>query len=185
MADLRAEVDAYVPLPLLQRHSLRVSVAGRALPGAPAGLLRVGGTPNGTLLGTWHFQQNPQDGSPINLPQDLAFTEAVRGYEDYGLRGTEAAIGNARYRIPLVLDVGTTSIAYVLPSFFLRQLDFEAFGSVIAIDSVQGRYHRAAGGALLIRTLLGQIQPLTIYAQYAYRFDDGLAPLFLAGIAFE
>jgi hypothetical protein len=185
MADLRGEVDAYLPLPLLRRHSLRFSLAGRALPGAPPGLLRVGGTPIGTLLGTWHFQQNQADGSPINLPQDLAFSEPVRGYEDYALRGTQAAIAGARYRIPLILDVGTTAVAYVLPSLFLRQVDFEAFGSAIAIDSVQGRYHRAAGGAVLARTLLGQVQPITLYAQYAYRFDDGLAPLFLAGIALE
>jgi hypothetical protein len=185
MADLRGEVDGFIPLPLLKRHSLLVTLAGRALPGAPAGLLRVGGVPDGTLLGTWHFQGNASDGSPINLPQDLAFSEAVRGYEDYALRGTEAAIGGLRYRIPLVLDVGTTTVAYVLPSFFLRQIDFEAFGSAIAIDSTQGRYHRAAGAALLVRTLLGQTQPITLYAQWAYRFDDGLDPLFLTGIALE
>jgi hypothetical protein len=185
MADLRAEVDAYLPLPLSRRHSLILTAVGRTLPGAPAGLLRIGGVPNGTVLGTWHFQQNAADFSPINLPQDIAFSEPVRGYEDYAIRGTQAAILGGTYHLPVVLDVGTASGLYVLPSFFLQQIDLEAFGSAFATDSAQGMLHRAAGGAVLIRTIFGQAQPFTLYAQYAYRFDDGLAPLFLLGFALQ
>ncbi len=61
-----------------------MKVIGRTLPGAPPGLLQVGGVSNFANLGTYH--SSPDKGGPgYFLPPQLSFTEALRGFEDHAV----------------------------------------------------------------------------------------------------
>ncbi len=185
LADLRASLGGYLPLPLLRRHSFLLTARGRVLPGAPDGLLQVGGVSSGYLLGTISSDQDrSRSGSLILLPSGIAFTEFLRGYEDYAFRATQVGIVGARYRYPLIVDRGSASLLYLLPSFFVRQVDVEAFAEAARADG-PARLHRAAGGAAFFRFTLGQALPMTLYYQFATRFDDGLGPLHLFGLSFN
>jgi hypothetical protein len=182
MGDLRSELGGYLPLPLLRRHSFFVGVRGRALPGSPDDrLLEIGGITSGIAL--WMGGDQPGTaGADILLPRGLAFQEFLRGYEDYTIHASRAAIFSARYRYSLAIDSGSASLLYLLPSFFVRQLDFEAFAEGARAND-PGRLHRAAGVAAFFRFTLGQALPLTIFYQLSARFDDGLGPLHLFGLA--
>src|SRR5205823_8364085 len=97
---------------------------------------------------------------------------------DHGFRGTYAAIGGARYRLTVPLDLGTVSALYLLPSFFLQQVDLEAFAEGACMNDAEGQYvngacrsgHLAGGGAVLLRTLWGGALSLTFKYQYSHRF---------------
>jgi hypothetical protein len=180
--DVRASVDAYLPgLPLLRRDNLQLSAIGRFLPNGPEGLLQVGGIQLGTPL----FQNTKDSGDPRDLPRSLqpgaTFTEPLRGYEDHALSAQNVVIGHARYRYRIIIDHGWTSFLYLLPSFFISEVNLEAFGSWARTDLRND--HRAAGGALFLNTTFGQTIPLSLFYQYARRFDDGLGDLHLVGIA--
>jgi hypothetical protein len=181
-ADVRAELSVYLPgLPLLRRDSLQLSLVGRALPNAPEGLLQVGGLPLGAF--TLQRREGPEDtrSVPPRLQPGIGFSEALRGYEDFALSARHVLIAHARYRYRLVLDYGWTSFLWLGPSFFLSQVEAEAFGAWARTD---GRAdHRAAGGALFLRSRFGQGVPVSLFYQYARRFDDGLGHLHLVGIA--
>lgn len=182
-ADVRAEVDAVLPgLPLLRRDSLLVSAVARFLPNAPDGLLQVGGVP----LGTFALQNREGPTStrdlPLRLQSGSAFTENVRGYEDFALSARNVLVASARYRYHFVFDRGWASLLWLGPSFFISELNFEAFGSWARTDLSQN--HRAAGAALFLNTTLGQALPFSIFYQYARRFDDGLGDLHLVGVSF-
>jgi hypothetical protein len=180
-ADLRAEATAYVPgLPLLLRDNLQFTAIARFLPNAPEGLLQVGGIQAGTALS---FRDGPR--SPRDLPDLLkpgtSFSEYLRGYEDYALSARSVLIAQARYRYRVIIDYGWTSFFWVLPSFFISQVELEAFGSWARTDLRHD--HRAAGAALYVRTTFGQAAPVSLFYQYARRFDDGLGDLHLVGFA--
>jgi hypothetical protein len=182
VGDVRAGVDTFLPgLPLLSRDNLQLSLVGRFLPGAPLGLLQVGGIP----LGSPFFQQRQGPTSDFGLPLQLqpgaAFTEYLRGYEDHALGARHAVIASARYRYRFIIDRGWSSFFWLGPSFFISQVDLEAFGSWARTDFRAN--HRAAGGALFLRTTFGQAMPFSLYYQFAARFDDGLGPLHTAGFA--
>ncbi len=170
-------------VPLLKRNSLVFSGRARMLAGAPPGLLRVGGIARGTVLASGNRRQG-YPGPGVLLP-GLAFSEALRGYEDYAVRATEVAIAGARYRYPLIIDHGWASTLYLLPSLFLRQVDLEAFGQVAALDNPGVPLLRSAGGAVAFRTTIGQVASITLYYQLAARFDEHLSPLHLFGFALE
>ena len=181
--DVRAQVDVYLPgLPLLRRDNLQLSAIGRSLPGAPAGLLQVGGLPAGLHL--LRRRQGPEDTRelPLQLQPGPTFSEYLRGYEDFSLSARHVLIANARYRHRFIIDYGWSSFLWLGPSFFISQVELEAFGSWARTDFRDN--HRAAGGALLLRTSFGQIVPLSLFYQYARRFDDGLGDLHLVGISF-
>jgi len=165
MADLGASLVAFVPLPFTTRHTLRLFARGRVLPGAPSGLLQVGG------LGTGYGRSLPDvpstDPGPA-LP-GVSFTESLRGFEDHGFRGTWAAIGGARYRLTFPIDYGTVSALYLLPSFFLSQVDLEGFAEGAYMNDAD-RMHLAAGAAVLLRTVWGGYVNVAFKYQYSNRF---------------
>ncbi|HLM48459.1 MAG TPA: hypothetical protein VK458_31635, partial [Myxococcaceae bacterium] len=180
--DVRASVDTYLPgLPLLQRDNLQVSAVGRFLPNGPKGLLQVGGVPFGTPL--YQRREGPSDTRdlPLSLQPGATFSEYLRGYEDYSLSARGVVIAQARYRYRIIIDHGWTSFFWLLPSFFVSQVDLEAFGTWARTDWRDN--HRAAGGALFLHTTFGQTVPLSLFYQYARRFDDGLGDLHLVGVS--
>ena len=180
--DVRATVDAYVPgLPLLQRDNLHLSAVARALPGAPEGLLQVGGIQFGTPV--YERRQGPEDSRnvPLRLQPGASFSESLRGYEDFALSARNVFIGTARYRYRFVIDYGWSSFFWLLPSFFVSQVELEAFGSWARTDLRDN--HRAAGGAIFVRTTFGQTASMSLFYQYARRFDDRLGHLHLVGFA--
>ncbi|MFY0575578.1 TolB family protein [Cystobacter fuscus] len=181
-ADVRAELSAYLPgLPFVRRDNLQLSLVGRVLPQAPEGLLQVGGVP----LGSFALQrrQGPEDtrNMPLRLQPGLSFVENLRGYEDFALSARHVLIATARYRYRLIFDHGWTSLLWLAPSFFISQLEAEAFGTWARTDGRAN--HRAVGGAFFLRTRFGQAFPVSLFYQYARRFDDGLGHLHLVGIA--
>lgn len=180
LGDLRGEVEAWVPLPLWRRHELSLRFRERTLLGAPAGLLRVGGFSSAYLQQSFGATHN--GGDVIGLPAGIGFSETLRGYEDYRVRGTRAAIAGARYQYHFIVDQGTASLVYLLPSFFLRQIDLDLFVEGAWLNNPAARTHRAAGGALFIRTTLGGL-PISLFYQLAGRFDDRLKPLHLFGLS--
>lgn len=180
MMDLQGQVTLAPRVPLSDRHSLAGSLRARALPGAPEGLLQVGGV----ILGSPLWGSTPPSGPgpvAINLPGGLAFVEAVRGYEDYSARASKAAVAHARYRYSLIIDRGWASTAYLLPSLFIRQLELELFASSAFTDGAEPIL-RAAGGALFLRAAMMQALPLALYYQFSTRFDAGLPPMHLFGL---
>jgi hypothetical protein len=182
--DARAEVDVYLPgLPLLTQDSLQLSVVGRTLPGAPRGLLQVGGIQLGQPLYVRRREEDPR--SARNLPRQLqpgaAFAESLRGYEDFALSARNALIGGVLYRHFFIIDRGWASTLWLGPSFFIEEVELQGFASWARTDLRAD--HRAAGGAVFLRTTLGQSASLSLFYQYAARFDDGLGPLHLVGLA--
>ena len=181
-ADVRAELSVVLPgLPGLQRDNLLLSFVGHALPHAPEGLFQVGGVPQGSF--TLRRREGPEDSRnlPARLQPGTSFVEPLRGYEDFALSARHVLIGSARYRYRVIFDYGWTSFFWLGPSFFVSQLELEAFGSWARTDLTA--HHRAAGGALYLRTNFGQAIPVSLFYQYARRFDDGLGSLHLMGIS--
>jgi hypothetical protein len=178
LGDLRAQTEVFLPLPLLARHSLRLSLTGRWLPGFDDGYLEIGGQVDGAA---WDVAQKRQAGVDRAMEVDATFSEPVRGYEDRAFYGTDLLLGGATYRYPFIVDKGTASFFYLLPSFTLRELDLELFGTWAHSTDDGAGPHRAAGAALSASTLLWLV-PLRGYYQYAHRFDDGLSDVHLFGL---
>ncbi|MBI4511519.1 MAG: hypothetical protein HY698_17935 [Deltaproteobacteria bacterium] len=174
MGDLSTQVSFYLPLPLLKRHSFGVLSRGRSLPGAPSGLLRLGGGGGASALRGWGEKAGPA-GPDLFLP-DISFQEPLRGYEDHGLPTTHAVVLGAHYRYPLIIDYGWSSFLYLLPPFLVRELEMELFAEGAHASLPSSGLHRAAGLAVHLRTSLGFL-PLTLSYQVAKRFDDGLPVL--------
>ncbi|MDY7228131.1 hypothetical protein [Hyalangium rubrum] len=169
LGDIRAGVDTYFGgLPGLGADNLQVSIRGRFLPGAPDGLLEVGGIAQGNPL----YQSRDTTGAPglgRQYEPGLAFTEYLRGYEDVTLRAKHVVIGDARYRYRFIIDHGWASTLYLLPSLFVSQFEVEGFGSWARTDFRDN--FRAVGGAARLQLTLGQLLPIGLYYQYAYRFE--------------
>ena len=53
----------------------------------------------------------------------------MRGYEDRGFAADRIAIADVRLNYPIIVDSGFASSLIILPSFFLRQLDVDAFAT--------------------------------------------------------
>lgn len=182
--DVGATVGGWLPLPWYYRDDLFLSVRGRALPGAPARLLEVGGVASGYY--EWHTGPSyGQRGPDLAVFPNISFVEPLRGYEDATLRCDQSLIAGATYQFPFIIDRGWASVLWVLPSLFLRQVDLQAFGNVAWTHDVDWTVHRVAGGAVLLRTTFGGALALSFYYQFAWRFDDGLGALNTFGIALE
>ena len=128
LTDARLGLAGVTPLPLSRRHTLRLHLVGRDLFGLPPGprWLQVGG-------GLSALRRSPDLPVPpevtiASLP-GITFIEPLRGYEDYPIATDRIFIAEATYRYPLIIDRGTASTLWLLPSSFLRQIDFELFGS--------------------------------------------------------
>ena len=177
IGDVRVGVNLGVPLPLLGTDSFLLTFTARTLPDAPMGLLRVGGSP--AAFSNLDFDLPPtQVDAPYPVLGPLAFYEPVRGYEDRELAATRFAHAHARYRQSLIIDYGWTNFLWLFPSFFVRQVDLDAFASVFGTDGARP-LHRVAGASLQLRTVFGGALPVSVGYQFAYRWDDGLEPLHL------
>jgi hypothetical protein len=128
---------------------------------------------------------NSPSGPAIALP-GIAFAEPLRGYDDWSFRVTSAAILSARYRYPFIIDRGTSSFLWLLPSFFARQLDLEAFFE--GAQTWGGRDWRmpaSVGGMLKLHTLWGSSVPLSVFYQSAWRTRPGLGFQHVVGLSFD
>ncbi|MCP3100882.1 hypothetical protein LZ198_18585 [Myxococcus sp. K15C18031901] len=179
MGDVRVGLDGFLGgLPFTGHDHLQLSVVGRFLTGAPDGLLEVGGISAGQV---WLSSRRSTETTPLplRLQPGVAFSEYVRGYEDHTIRSRNAMVGTATYRYQFVLDHGWASTLWLLPSLFISNLELEAFGTFARTDLRDN--HRAAGGAATLEFTLGQALPLSVFYQYAHRFEDGLGDLHLFG----
>jgi len=112
-------------------------------------------------------------------PPKLRFIEPLRGYEDYAITTDRATVADVSWRYPLIIDKGVAATLWVLPSSFLRELDFELFASG-AIDRHHDQ-HAAVGAAVELRINLLRLPLLVIY-QIARRVRDDDALTQLVGI---
>ncbi|HLK91647.1 MAG TPA: hypothetical protein VKZ18_17275 [Polyangia bacterium] len=171
LTDGRLEAFGVVPLPLSRRHTLSLDLVGRDLFGLPAGArwLQVGGG-----LTALAVSRRPDDPVPREVTIDslpgIRFLEPLRGYEDYPIATDRIFIAQAAYRYPLIIDRGTASTLWVLPSSFLRQIDFELFGSA-ATDAHGGPAHAAGGTAVTLELAVWRV-PLALTYQLARRVED-------------
>jgi hypothetical protein len=145
--------------------------------------MRIGGLPSFTTL----FQAGSSDPFPRGpgtfLPGTLV--EGLRGFDDFALRARHAILTQARYRYSFIIDRGTASLLWLLPSFFLRQIDVEAFGTAAFTDNPQAPLARALGTSVSVRTVTGGTLALSLTYQFAWRFDFGLPPLHVVGVSFD
>ena len=183
VVDLRGGLSTAIPLPILLRHSLTLSLDGRTIHGAPNGALQVGGIPRGFSLLSTQTDRSPVGGPRGTLPEQFAI--GVRGYEDFDVRANRALVAVARYRYPFVIDRGFASLFYVLPSLFFRQVDLDLFGSAAITDSVTHPWLRAVGGQVTLRLAIEGSVGLSFYYRVAGRIDERLRPLHEFGFSFE
>ncbi|MEN9796594.1 MAG: hypothetical protein RL653_290 [Pseudomonadota bacterium] len=185
LADLRGEADAWLPFPPAWRNELQVSALARAVASERGKLLRVGG--GGSVAGAQFGrpgENQPERGAPV--APGLAFTESLRGYEDSTFNARWMAGASARLRHAFVVDHGWASGLYLLPAFFIRQVDVEGFGTAAWLDADVrgGTWLPAAGGQVALRTQVG-LYPASLVYQFAWRFRGDLGPLHVVGVAFE
>jgi hypothetical protein len=174
LTDARLELVGVTPLPLSHRHRLVLDLRGRDLFGLPPGArwLQVGGG-----ISALAITRHPDTPVPAEVKIDglpgITFVEPLRGYEDYPIATDRIFIAEADYRYPLIIDRGTASTLWLLPSSFLRQIDLELFGSA-ATDAHGGPGHVAGGTAATLEMAIGEAQLNLIY-QIARRVEDDRA----------
>lgn len=178
--DLRGQLDITLPLPLSRRHALDLGLRGRQVLGAEDyNLLQVGGFGDYALLfqrGEVDDADAPEDLFGYLLPPNALFGETLRGFESYPLFVDRIAIADAVYRVPLIIDRGTASTLWLLPSLFVRQLDIQLFASA-ALERMRDfdqRLHAAAGASLGLDFAFANI-PLSVRYQLAQRLTDNEA----------
>lgn len=178
VGDLRVGLDAFLAGFFIGRDHLQLSAVGRYLPGAPEGLLEVGGLTAGQ---TWYSSRRSTETRPLplQLQPGIAFSEYVRGYEDITLRAKNAMVGTATYRYRMPIDYGWASTLWLFPSLFVSNLQLEVFGTLARTDNRDN--HGAFGTALSLQSTIGQSVPFSIFYQFARRYDDGLGDLHLVG----
>ncbi|HEY0194931.1 MAG TPA: hypothetical protein VGC42_27650, partial [Kofleriaceae bacterium] len=179
--DTGGELGAVMPLPFGARHTLTLTVRGRAiLARDDSHLLQLGG--DAGIATIWDHSSNASapsyDDTPF--PPNLRFIEVLRGYEDYGIATDRAAIANLSWRYPLIIDRGTATTLWFLPSSFLSELDLELFGAGAIDRSVN--LHAAVGAELTARFTVARI-PLSLAYQIARRVRDDDALTQMLGIA--
>lgn len=176
VADVRGAVGLAAPLPLWSRHTLGVEVRGRRLLGLDRdrGFLVVGGG-GGVFESVWERSDGPEydDIEFDELSPQLEFTEPLRGFEDLPLAVDRIAIGELTYRLPVIIDRGYSSFAYLLPSLFLRQIDFELFavGATDSFVAFDDRRHLAVGGSVSVAAAVWLL-PVSVRYQLARRLTD-------------
>jgi hypothetical protein len=153
VVDVLGETQIALPLPLSPRHKLTLSGSTRALLEVPEDrpLLEVGGGGNEPIPvgGIDSGQTSPSGGV---LPPGLRFFMPLRGFEDLALFGRRAAVGEATYTYPFILDAGSATTIYFLPAFMLRQIDLDLFFSAASLLEDGREVPLASGGSLKFRT---------------------------------
>ncbi len=172
ITDISGQVDLVSPLPFSKRHTLHLSLRGRRLFGLnrDTGFMEVGGET--TLL----YQRGGNPVGPTEseasrvLPLNLQFNEPLRGFEDLSFSTDRIAIAELTYRYPIIIDAGFSSVAYLFPSLFFRQLDLQLFG-VAATESFANysQQHRYAVGGSFDMGMSIWLVPFALRYQLARR----------------
>ena len=179
MGDVRLGLDGFLGgLPFTGNDNLRFSAVARYLPGSPSSLLEVGGISAGQL-GYSSRKSTETSRLPLELQPGIAFSEYLRGYEDLTTRARNALIGSATYRYRVPIDYGWASTLWVLPSLFVSDFEVEGFGSLARVDNRNNL--GAVGASASLSLTFGQAIPVSLFYQYAYRFERGLNDLHLVG----
>lgn len=179
LADLRGALTGVVPLPVSKRHTFRMTGRIRRLLGSPLELLQVGGS--GGMIGREATLDLPEADPRDALPPSLVLAEPLRGFEDLGLFAKGVGVVDATYRYPIIIDWGSASSLWLLPAFFLRQIDLEVFG--MGASLLDGsRPLASTGGAVSFRFAFYRA-PLSIGAQIARRltYDERWVGFFTIG----
>lgn len=182
LADVRGTLGFAVPLPISKRHSLTFSAVGRTLPGAPVNALRIGGVSSLNTVVASPSSTTVPLGPGVFLPGSLI--EPLRGFDDFGFRAQHAVTWGGSYRYRFIVDRGTASILWILPSFFFRQIDVEGFGSGVYTSA--GALAGAVGATISFRMLFAGAAALSLTYQFAWRFYvSQLPPLHVVGFSFD
>lgn len=171
--DLRPLVSGRVALPFGRRHLFTARLHGRALVArGDTGLLQLGGDSGvATLYSATSASTEPPIFDTARFPPNLRFVEPLRGYEDFAITTDRAALGDAAWRYPVILDRGVAATLGFLPASFVSELDLELFAAG-AVDRRRA-LHAAAGASLELHMTLLRI-PFALIYQLARRVrDDG------------
>lgn len=188
LSDFGATLNLVGPLPLYARHTITLGLRGRRLygPERNESFLVVGGS---TLSAELWSRSNREDPPEVQLPSPeplVTFQEPLRGFEDLEFSTDRIAIADFTYRLPIILDFGTASTAYLLPSLFFQELNLEAFAAAAtdSFASFEDRRHLAAGGSIAL-DLVFSVFPLRLRYQLSRRFtdDEAFVQLFTLGVA--
>lgn len=181
LGDVRLGLDGFFSGWMQGMDHIQLSAVGRYLPGAPDGLLEVGGLNAGQ---TWYSSRRATETAPLplRLQPGIAFSEYLRGYEDHTIRAKNVLIGGATYRNRIIVDYGWASTLWLLPSLFVSNLELEVFGTLARTDTREN--HGAFGANVAIQFTMGQTVPFSIFYQFARRFptEDRLGDLHLVGL---
>lgn len=176
--EIGARLDLHTPLPLSRRHRLDLSLRGRRLFGLDRNksFLVVGGSDAINELWGHSKSEEPAEVTLLSPEPLLSFREPLRGFENLAFATDRIAIADLTYRLPIILDFGFASTAYLLPSWFFRQIDLELFaaGATDSFANLEAHHHVAAGASVALSTMLWLI-PLRVQYQLARRFTDDKA----------
>jgi hypothetical protein len=188
LTDLGASLNLITPLPFFARHTLALGLRGRRLYGLDRdkSFLVIGGSTAAAELWRKSDQEDP-DEALLPSPEPLVtFQEPLRGFEDLEFSSDRIAIADLSYRLPLILDFGFASTAYLLPSLFFHQINLELFaaGASDSFAKFDAHKHLAAGAAAALDLSLWVI-PMRLRYQLARRFtdDEALVHLLTLGAA--
>jgi hypothetical protein len=183
ITDLGLSLVGVTPLPLSRRHTLRLNLRGRGLVGLPDGAqwLQVGGGVT-ALERTGAVGRVPPEVTIASLPS-VHFLEPLRGYEDYPIATDRIFIAELTYRYPLIVDRGSTSTLWVLPSAFFQQANLELFASA-ASDAHGGNPHAAGGASLTLDLALWRL-PFSVAYQIARRVEDDHALVQILAVSLD
>ncbi len=182
LLDLRGTLSLAVPLPFSKRHSLTLNGVGRSLPGAPVNALRVGGVSSFNSVVQSPSGTSVPSGPGVFLPSSMI--EPLRGFDDFMFRAQHVVTWGGSYRYRFIVDRGTASILWLLPSFFFRQIDVEGFGSGVYTDA--GALAGAVGASISFRMVFAGMAAVSVTYQFAYRFFmSQLPPLHVVGFSFD
>ncbi len=193
LLDTRAVIALTAPVPRTRRHALDLELRHRLVdvrdpvPGLTP--LEVGGA--GPYASIW--EQAAPDRRPPALVEDaflprLRFVEPLRGFEDWPMPASGAAIAEATWRYPIPIDRGWATSFRIMPPILFRDVELELFGvaAAVAPPAYTGRaiHHHLAGGAALGLSMILWRLPLVIRYQLARRATDDQALTQQVGIGF-
>jgi hypothetical protein len=184
-ANLGGSITAVAPVPGLRRPTFILGLRGRGIFGLEpgSGLLQVGGL-GSSLFHSSNRPDGPRARQPTTLP-DLgdSFFEPLRGYEDYAITVDRVTLADAVFRYPIIVDRGSASTLGLLPSFFVQQLDLQAFGSGAwdTLKASRDHTHAAVGAAIRLR--LTWLRSLSVAYQFAHRLLDDQASVHLVSVS--